>query len=59
MVQQTIIQGSDGVSIVEEYNDGTVFEITQRDNLDTLQIRLNGDLVSEATIAQILAELND
>jgi hypothetical protein len=57
MVQQTI-QHPGSVSIVEEYNDGTVFEITQRDNLDKLQVRLNGDVVREATIAQILAALN-
>jgi hypothetical protein len=57
MVQQTI-QNAGSVSIVEEYNDGTVFEITQRDNLDKLQVRLNGDVVREATIAQILAALN-
>jgi hypothetical protein len=57
MVQQTI-QNAGSVSIVEEYNDGTVFEITQRDNLDKLQVRLNGDVVREATIAQILAALH-
>ena len=57
MVQQTI-QNAGSVSIVEEYNDGTVFEITQRDNLDKLQVRLNGDVVREATIAQILAALD-
>jgi len=56
MVQQTI-QHAGSVSIVEEYNDGTVFEITQRDNLDQLQVRLNGEVVSEATIAQIVAAL--
>jgi len=56
MVQQTI-QHAGSVSIVEEYNDGTFFEITQRDNLDQLQVRLNGEVVSEATIAQIVAAL--
>ena len=58
MVQQTI-KHAGSVSIVEEYNDGTVFEITQRDNLDKLQVRLNGDVVREATIAQIFTALND
>ena len=58
MVHQTIRQTGYGASIVEEYKDGTVFEICQHDGINRVQLKINGEVVRELTVAEIVDLLN-